>query len=288
MPWWKRRGTRVFLGISSAVGTAATGLGAAILSGLSFPGEAFFKTYGTFGGLVLALVSSIWLAIAAHKDKGLEERVAELEGEVQGAARLLKEEKSQAKSDGYQAAASRMKSQLEKHHKHLPNWNPEVGELLRAEAVELAREFLEAIGVKNVRVSFYTPSASEEDPESDQNPENGYTALSLGHASCSPGRHKPKEVHLYEERTKHMFEAMSSAAPSSPPMRENVAGWKAARQLGVKSNGFEPQGLLTADSTESSPFPAQADDILILAVELILLINRTTKQKLSGAYSSGG
>ncbi|MEJ6489588.1 hypothetical protein PQI23_07625 [Leucobacter sp. USCH14] len=255
----------MWVGILAAFGTLL-----AAFSKLVFDADSGNATTLTVLGLVLSFIAAVWLAVASGIDKSKEEE--------------LREQARTAKSDGFQAAASMVKSLMQKHHRNISNWSPEVGDILREAAVDLARHFLEGIGVEKVRVSLYTPSAAEDGPDESDSTTSEYTALSLRYASCGVGRHEPKNLHELSAETRHMFEALTSSAPSSPAPRKakksGPMGWRQARQMGVGANGGEPIGLLTADSVSGEPFPQQADDIIILAVELLLLTDRTTKQML--------
>ncbi len=231
---------------------------------------------------LVTLVASLWILIAKERDKSLETEIGDLTSKVNDIPGLVR----RARSDGYQAAASRLKELLQGTHAHLGDWSPTISsDLLQRDAVKLARDFLDEIGIDGVRVSLYSPTVMEGDITDEYGDEEEIRALSLVCTAWVPGRHDPKSHHLLCPETQHMFDAMSSSSPSSPPHLPTAVKWKSARQVGVGSKSPTLRGLLTADSVSETPFPEQADDILILVVEFLILIDRTAKEMLGDSRS---
>lgn len=211
-------------------------------------------------GIIFAFLGAIWVVSANHKEKD------EIE--------ILRKALSKAEAQGLSHAAAEFRLAVKSIvTANDSGWTPENAKRFQPEALKFGKSLFDYLGIPEVRVCLYEPSAGETEPE-----ETGganITALNYVWATPVPGRHDPSHSIPRSPETVHMFQALGSKKPhhnrkrKKPRSSGDVSNrWKSSICMGVRA-GNEPFALLTVDSTVERAFDNAAEGVLTLLGDLL-------------------
>ena len=211
-------------------------------------------------GVGLTLVGASWLVSANYKEKD------EIE--------VLRKAVGTAESEGLSHAAAEFRHAVKSIVAgNESGWTPENVKRFQPETLKFGKSLFDYLGIPEVRVCLYEPSAGEEEPE-----ERGganITALTYVWATPVSGRHDPSHSILRSKETAHMFQALNNKKPHHNRRRkkgrapgEESKRWRSSICMGVRA-GNEPFALLTVDSTAERAFNDAAEGVLTLLGDLL-------------------
>lgn len=261
--WWLRDTAKLVYSIAAAAAGA-------ILTGLQFLPDvrwlASWRGWATLVLFVVLLASSVLLVVVSAKDAR--------------DAGSLREQAAAGRELGYREAAAKLRRHIAKMRTRIASGvGPESADELRDSSIDVAQELMVGVGVLDARVSYYTPSAGEQEPGAESG--DGYSALTWAYSSFKDGRHNPKSDHIRNKGTAKMFQAMTASAPVLRKRSVRGGGhWQTALFMGVRV-GERPRGLVCADSLRRNAFPPAAHDLVQLIAELLLLAEFATTTDVS-------